>query len=385
MPLTLLGEADWTDVDGQPIAWLAYLVCAAAAVVVSVTRPARRILPWPLVLLATWAAISATRGANALQAFLALGLLLAPPFCYLAAARSRFDMAIPLFRRLAPVWIVVLAVGFVLLGGPPAIGTPWFPAFSVVDAVRFSNRLLGIAMVTLFIVATTGRPTRRYFLVIAAAALGLAVASGSRMASLVLLLLVLTAPGLRVGWKTRTAVAAGLVLVASAVLSLPDVRQRWFVDEEGSIVDVMTLSPNLNATGRRELWLELVPVCNQRPLVGRGLGWSNTASFQLSDGRISQPHNEYLRLYCDMGLVGSALFWAVPVLVGVRAATVLRVRPNSAASVGALQFVVALLLLALTDNVLSAVIQFSAPAFVLFAWSDRDGRSVADRPLTRTG
>ena len=64
--------------------------------------------------------------------------------------------------------------------------------------------------------------------------------------------------------------------------------------------------------------------------------------------------------------------WQGHVLVGWRAVRVIRSNALSRApAFAALQLVVALTLLALTDNVLTATLQFAAPAAVIFAWSDR--------------
>ena len=313
-----------------------------------------------------------------------LGSLLVLPLVYVVAQATNPSSVVARIKSMSLLWIAVLSVGFLLLGGSPSIGTPLVPALSVTNAIEFSNRLFGISLVGLFIIATIGKPSRRRMILIGVVTLGMSIASGSRMSSVIIAALIITAPSLRMAWKGRVSLAVVGVVLLSSALAVPEVRQRWFVGDEGSIVDIVTFSSNIDTSGRSELWSSLVPTCNERWLFGRGIGASNQLSVEYSNGRIDQPHNEYLRVYCDTGLVGSLLFWSVPIAVGVRAIGSLRRKPETAISVAALQFLAALLLLSLIDNVLMAAVQFTAPAFIVFAWSDRAHSDLIERSEFRS-
>ncbi len=110
----------------------------------------------------------------------------------------------------------------------------------------------------LFLFGTLGRP-RRFTLWVWAPAFLVAIASGGRMGTAVLGLLLVLTPAVRVKPKTRVAmVAAGLVLL-SLVVQVDAIQDRLFVGrEEGELTDIVSLEGNFNTAGRTNNWPRIV-------------------------------------------------------------------------------------------------------------------------------
>src|SRR5215217_8456716 len=86
-------------------------------------------------------------------------------------------------------------------------------------------------------------------------------------------------------------------------------KRRFFFNEGSSLMDVLTVSDNVNTAGRRELWPRLLERCTPTSVTGQGIGSSTPLSFELSFGALDHPHNDYIRSYCDEGWIGSILVW----------------------------------------------------------------------------
>ena len=117
----------------------------------------------------------------------------------------------------------------------------------------------------------------------------------------------------------------------------------------------------------------IIEAC-ESPIIGDGPGASALYGSQVMSG-FPEPHNEYLRVWCDTGVLGSVVFWGFIALVASRALGGLR-RDGPAVRrrhVATLQLLGAFLILSLTDNPLTTAAFMPAAAFV---W----GRSFATVP-----
>ncbi|HLT01315.1 MAG TPA: O-antigen ligase family protein [Geminicoccaceae bacterium] len=176
---------------------------------------------------------------------------------------------------------------------------------------------------------------RRFdFASLAALNLGIALMSGGRMGVIACAILaatyVLLAPGLR----ARLALLA-LIAVAGAggVMALgPHAPLNELAQGPG------LLDPN----GRDRLWRGNLDAFLASPLFGRGLGAAEHGGYQ------DLPHNEYLRLLVDSGLLGAALYGTAVLLWAWRVLDLIRPRERPFAWA----MFLALGAYAFTDNVL---------------------------------
>lgn len=101
--------------------------------------------------------------------------------------------------------------------------------------------------------------------------------------------------------RSRVRFAVGVfvavALTSAAVVSVPVLRDRFFGGDRAQIVGGVTF----NTEGRTVFWSTLSEGFASAPWFGHGAG---TASERLG----MQPHNDYLRVLHDYGIVGLALF-----------------------------------------------------------------------------
>ena len=129
----------------------------------------------------------------------------------------------------------------------------------------------------------------------------------------------------------------------------------------------------MQTSGRLEVWPEIIGQCDS-PVLGAGVGAADSYAQEAGPG-FSEPHNEYLRIWCDTGVVGSLLLWGFVALIGVGAVRGLEGRTARRALYTGLQFVIALALLSLTDNPLTTVVPFLVPAALVWGWSQGSATS----------
>ena len=243
--------------------------------------------------------------------------------------------------------------------------------------VRGGNtaRPMVMMLALLFVLSTIGR-SRRYTLVVFGFALLVAVGSGGRMGTAVVGVMLILTPALRAGWRARV----GLVLVGLATLAFliqfESIQERLFVgQQEGELTDIVTLEGNFNTAGRNQNWPNIIEICGTRTAVGHGAGSAGEITTEATAGKTTHPHNDYLRTYCEFGLVGAGLFWAFFVMAGWRAFTLLRharaTRLEAEFGGAAALALVALLMFAATDNIVIYTATFMAAAGVVWGASDR--------------
>lgn len=137
-----------------------------------------------------------------------------------------------------------------------------------------------------------------------------------------------------------------LVGVWLLVTTYEPLRERFLEGDNAADFGGLTI----NTSGRSVLWEMTLDSAAQSPIIGNGAG-SASALISAHFTNISHPHNEYLRLYHDYGVIGLALFvWGFATLlgrVGRRAA-----HSDSPIHWAALIAMVAVALAATTDNVI---------------------------------
>lgn len=151
-------------------------------------------------------------------------------------------------------------------------------------------------------------------------ALGIALviaASLSRTATAVALLLLVISrfnPRSIRGWLGSVlAGAIGLTAAYVAFTRVDAIRERF---TEGD-VSLQIAGVSINATGRTEIWERTMESYRESPWVGQGLGSASRVVEAQFPG-LGHPHNDYLRILHDVGLVGLVIWFACQfVLVGL--------------------------------------------------------------------
>jgi O-antigen ligase len=137
----------------------------------------------------------------------------------------------------------------------------------------------------------------------------------------------------------------------AAVAFIQPLHERFF-PPTGEFVKVGRY--DLNANGRKLLWTVTWRQFKQSPVFGNGAGASENA-VSIVSLNADQPHNDYLRLLDDYGLLGTSL-WGLGVIVMLGRLTRIWVRadeahdPESRFYLWALLALVAILLTMITDN-----------------------------------
>jgi hypothetical protein len=114
------------------------------------------------------------------------------------------------------------------------------------------------------------------------------------------------------GWARILAlVIASSVVFFAAFESITPLRDRFI---EGDVRPVGGVS--INVSGRDDVWSVVWQSAMTSPWVGQGAGSAETEILEHAF-KVSHPHNEYLRIFHDFGLVGVLLwFWGFFVLLG---------------------------------------------------------------------
>jgi O-antigen ligase len=140
-----------------------------------------------------------------------------------------------------------------------------------------------------------------------AAALVVTILTGSRMATLALVL----APALHVGYRSlkgNVIAIAGFVTIAIALFFTPAFQARFFYTGGGDMEDL--LSENFDSAGRFDAWPVIWDESQKTPLLGAGVGVSRQFVPTIWPD-IYHVHNDYLRVIFEQGWVGLTIFVSV--------------------------------------------------------------------------
>jgi O-antigen ligase len=360
MPLTFVGNA-FGGFRASGWAWLLNLMVFAPLVLSGPlpVRAVRRLAPYLgflglCVLTLVWAE-------DPQKGVLTLLQLTVPLLAYVLAWRAA-DRAEQVLNRLAQICLLGLGLVAALLLAVRVLGG--------LPGLEVSVRPIAISLAIMFIVATANARSWRRTMLIGVTVVLIAGLTGSRMSSVVLLALLLCSPSLAVSLQWRVAVGLLAVLLLVQLSQTDAFKTRFFFDSDATLTDVLTLSPKLNTAGRREAWPALIEACSDAPITGHGVGSASQISESISSGGFGQPHNDYLRTYCETGLAGSILFWGFFLAVGVRSCRLAVRGQDRELHAGAGLLVLALLLFALTDNPMVYTAHFMTPLAAVLGLSD---------------
>jgi O-antigen ligase len=364
VPLTFFATPVIAGTQPSGVAWLIGGSFVAAALIVVPLGRAEMVRALPYIAFVLLATASLTWAPTWTEGLPTLVQLTVPLLCYLLGWHVEWDdvrdRVVRISRYLIGVALVLVVVNEVM-GSIPVL---------VLD-----TRPLGISLALLFIVATSDRPSFLRTSGFGLACIAVGFITGTRMAAAVVLVLVLASPALRVRLWMRIALVLAAVGLLIGLFEVAAVRERFFFEpEQATIEDAFRWNEQLNTAGRRELWPRLVARCGEAQPLGYGIGASTTLSFDLSDGGMAHPHNEYLRIWCDTGFLGAVPFWAF--FAGVT----IRLLRSAAAGRGdellqrsAVQLVLALLLFSITDNPILYTGHFMGPALLVLGCAEAQG------------
>lgn len=380
-PLAMIGEVE--NISLGTLAWVGIISIGVLAALVVPIEPStlRALLPFILFLGYGTATLVATNdfadGMQILFQYATVAVAYVAGWRALEADRRLLGTVQRLALWMLPAALIVF--GKAVLDGRFSFG--WL----VGDGARPMAMMLSL----LFLIATIGR-SRRFTLLLWAALFLVAVASGGRMGTAVLGVVLVLTPATRVKAKTRLVMVAAALVTFSLVIQVDAIQDRLFVGRNsGELSDIVSLEGNFNTAGRAENWPRIAEACSGGAMFGNGAGSSALLTIQATAGNTDHPHNDYLRIYCEFGFVGSAFFWPFFLLVGFRGWQLFRDRratpiESELGAVGALT-VLALLIFATTDNVVTYTATFMAAAGVLWGMSDRTHHDVAGRAPWEVG
>ena len=120
-----------------------------------------------------------------------------------------------------------------------------------------------------------------------------------------------------------------LILLAFGVIGLlilysPRMQQKMFWSGHGTLIDLKLDNPDLKTSGRFNVWGKLYKEVQEKPWFGHGT--NAQGEFLLSWLNVyGQPHNDWLRLLFDYGLVGTLIFGGSLVVQSVHALRMARI------------------------------------------------------------
>jgi O-antigen ligase len=215
---------------------------------------------------------------------------------------------------------------------------------------------------------------------------GLALSTLSRT-TLAAMILLATLAMAGTPWRLR-ATLAGLVLVFGvAAYQYEPVRERIFADQRRGFTARVEVSgqgqeaqlhvAGLQLTGRGPVWIQTYWNALRAPWLGHGTGSATKFVAERTRGGALFPHNEYLRVFHDLGIAGlAALFTAFGmVLIALRrlqrsAAT----RTTRELALAGLLCWSAFVLISLFDNPLGYFVFFTHNVFLLTALAFRSAQ-----------
>jgi O-antigen ligase len=193
------------------------------------------------------------------------------------------------------------------------------------------------------------------------ACLAIPLVTGSRTAAVAIAAPLLLHPRYPLRW--RVFALAAVVVAGLGALQLPQVQARFFHSGQGTLDDVM--EGRFDSSGRFDAWPVIYQRAWERPIFGAGVGSCTETTAEVWPGML-HPHNDYLRVGYDVGLVGLAVFLATFAwqMLDVR-------RRLTADDVTGRAFLAVwlglcvLLVMAMTDNVLVYTVWYTHPLFAL--------------------
>jgi O-antigen ligase len=292
------GAASGQAVETVAIVLLAVLVCLAG---ISVPAGGAGRALGCVALFVIWTVISFTWGSVSTQGLQNVFVYAAAVLFMAIGATIAHHRGAAAHEIVSRAFWVAATVGLGLYAISVAIAGPG--TAKIIDPRPFG--LMAVVLVAWFV--SGGLIGRRWSYWVVGFAVGLTLLSLSRSALAAEFALVALARfNLRNfrGWLIAGgAIAATLAVALSAVFFYAPLHHRFF---HGDTQQVGSFS--INVTGRDALWSANWGWFKEKPLIGFGAGASDRMTEALPGRGASHPHNDYLRILVDYGLVGFVLW-----------------------------------------------------------------------------
>lgn len=192
---------------------------------------------------------------------------------------------------------------------------------------------------------------------------GATVVTGSRTASLVMLLLPILNP-VTLNPLRKLAVITVMGVIALTVYLTPSFQERTFGGDSGGASNIA--QGEFDSSGRFDAWPLILEEALERPWLGHGVGTVQRFVPEVWKG-VSAPHNDFLRLGFELGILGLVTFlgvliwqlWSLGCLIRSTDGVVQQVA--GAAWLGLAAF----LPIAFTDNPITYTLCYMNPLFAL--------------------
>lgn len=156
-------------------------------------------------------------------------------------------------------------------------------------------------------------------------------------------------------------VAVAYLATCLAIFAIPGIRDHMFVNPGQVDVSSAIVRPqqidfdNINSSGRFYIWEDaLRRFWLPYPMVGSGTGVSQTVLYATAPDKAKVVHSGYVRILCDVGLIGLSLFAAAVVSCSYHAVRIFRIsrsRVTRALALAAVSTLGACLICMAFDNV----------------------------------
>lgn len=172
----------------------------------------------------------------------------------------------------------------------------------------------------------------------------------------------------------------GTISVPALFLLSPRFRARMFIDADfvqagSALATPGSVLGNVRGSGRFELWRDVLALFFEpNPMFGSGLGATQAHLYGSTGGGIGVVHSEYVRLLCEVGIIGALLFCIAMTFYFYRAVKAASRATNSSArtySIAAAGGLVCYLVYMATDNAFDYVNQFGITVFALIGLSEK--------------
>jgi len=265
---------------------------------------------WPLALFVAWCIASFTWGGvnqegiqNVAVYAAFLGMLVIGASVGRSRPRETFLAVSIAFRIAAVVGLSLYSLSVVIEGGGNPNGTRL-----IMSPRPFA--LFGVILVAWFTAAhLRGERSAKWFVVATLLVTTLSLSRSGLAAQFVCIALAYLGSirNFRTFARTGLVMGAVLALGVSAVLFYAPLRDRVFTGDVTSIGGV-----TLNVMGRDRVWSENWGWFQQKPIIGWGAGSADRMTGALPPGiggaTVGHPHNDYLRILVDFGVVGLAIW-----------------------------------------------------------------------------